>query len=1398
MSGTILQTQSEVVEEIIRASNAGREIICLVGAGFSVGSGIPALAVLTEYLAKVQCYITKGVFSPRASRNDSRWVVGEEYRNDPSLYVRDFGWPDPNQLNADLWRWIDQDLERRSPEARMHFRRFMHYHVQAEVIEDLRRFDPGIHQILPAGLDPEAMLQKESAEAPSLWSFQGNWKSLITHLTHANPDYVDTLFQSLVRNRRPGMAHRFLAFLTPILGLRLFLTVNFDDLLEEALRYEGYHPAVYAVSRESPLPHPSLVRNELSVVKLHGNAFGLRVGESLDYPLDENSKKRLELYLPDDPLLLVMGVGGWDRRVMDFVELVAGKPGRTSVLWMHFESTCPEPVAKLAERLKGKLLPVRTLGPGPLLLDLFGRFTGSHPPSLRPYDAKMSRPIFAARERGTGAGEVKSDKQIQIFEEAKTSEGFGASLALARCVAEKAATHVPIWIDLEAMHTYQDVVVEIFRQVRYHDRSVPPIVLPGGPTPDAGGIVDKAVRRIFEALSRGRYILAFNGVGFFGRPPTFHHGLPSAPNDEETERIRWRDRFLYKLFAATHLPQDWKGEHADPTRGPRLEPLRDSILSYSIDLERCERWEISKEFLELHDRLKKSDLVFVLRVPREDPPEGAIATEGRDSSARLALSAFRRRRSYVALLRIIPEYLEPDDLEGKTRKDALDSFLKRHEPHFVQRVEGGEYWMCRRVRDEIYEGGKRQTSSRDLLSCFLHGQAPSAKVLEALTSLARIHDDIARYCYSNLFASSHEPGALLEHIYHRISSLRYLTKLDAVLLLDPGEVIPETATTEIGKLLSLMVPEQDRSEVGVGGRGRRQQQQMELRLLRLHGVRALSRVVERDREFLLSQVSADTLIGWVEWLRGEDLGRFQIRTCLRSGLSSPKDEMRELVPVVRCLEVSSQDQTIEQAIESQCRALATKLDNLKADALRCKMDFAACIRVRTQQLSELPRDEKRSEGTISPDVSAMEGRLYALAGKRSSGVLRRLMHYLCEIWLCWRGLGDEARSAELERIAGRVFSLARERFAANPDEEIARDLESITLRWLRNLADHQLIAATPWNNRRAGIRKREEMQARFRKAADVCDDALRTVEWSAGEEFARYRSYFFSLKGRAQYLWGRYDEAHQSLDLSQAGLSREAGADRESLAVSLLRLAECLMVRSDDVIEEFRGQCTEDGDEEEFKIKLTRARRRLTRAEDVMDRAEEMLVGARQNMEWWACLYQLRAQLQVERLLLQITEPNPPLEIQRERRRFNGRLTHSVKSGLNAIRQGFDVLLPGGHDESRRDFRVDRFLRLWIELQACGAYLSRVSRKEKSDSDEIEKSLWERWVWLNKVAGLEALINPDSVSNLFWVLDAGARRGMDYRTGLAARHKILDHIQMLIEEGGLAQLWQALQGSGLR
>jgi hypothetical protein len=92
-----------------------------------------------------------------------------------------------------------------------------------------------------------------------------------------------------------------------------------------------------------------------------------------------------------------------------------------------------------------------------------------------------------------------------------------------------------------------------------------------------------------------------------------------------------------------------------------------------------------------------------------------------------------------------------------------------------------------------------------------------------------------------------------------------------------------------------------------------------------------------------------------------------------------------------------------------------------------------------------------------------------------------------------------------------------------------------------------------------------------KKVIEECNDGLdlaRLTSLYRPEDYVLYRCYFYTLRGRAHALLGRYSEAYRNLDCSGAGIEPAIGSNRIALAVRKLALAEALMLHADDQITE--------------------------------------------------------------------------------------------------------------------------------------------------------------------------------------------------------------------------------------
>ncbi len=627
-----MDEQLDVINQLSEAWQTGHAIVPFLGAGISIGAGVPTISQLKEYFAKFRFYVENGAYGP----SDRRFKFRGQAAANPSEYLTDFGWPDPYQLEADLWYWFDES-HRSNPDKHLPCGRDqLDKVVQDTILREIRHEEPGLVDAIRRGAHPI--------------SVSGNWHALLGQLTGGNLDYVDALFDRLSKGREPGAAHTYLAFLSQLMGWQLFLTINFDSLLEEALRAEGLVPKVFDVFRDASLPHDSLVRGHLAVVKLHGGAYGLRTGERLDYALEPESRDRLLRYIPIDGIVLVLGFGGSERRMTQLMEqlIIRGGSARgpyPSVIWLYAESTPPPALVWLQERASSFgsdreriLRSCRISDAGRFLNELYCRVASTHPAGAQMYPIGSVRPIGVSarvetlapsddgKTESESGGEANGDgrlrepaataklepdarpdegvddggqtenetedwaefveRPVQIFTSIKSSDEIGtsseleSSVMMTEFVAELGPRYRTIWIDFEQHHTVDGVVTEIVDRLRQYDTALAPFVVPSGD--ETRENYSSAVRRVRMALRRGRYVLAFDSVAAFARPETVHHGVPECPTDPEkqddeskrlTRRVGSLNSFLTELCAIG----------VKDSRVVAAEAIKDSYLCIAVD-----------------------------------------------------------------------------------------------------------------------------------------------------------------------------------------------------------------------------------------------------------------------------------------------------------------------------------------------------------------------------------------------------------------------------------------------------------------------------------------------------------------------------------------------------------------------------------------------------------------------------------------------------------------------------------------------------------------------------------------------------------------------------------------------------------------------------------------------
>jgi hypothetical protein len=1462
-------TREEVLRDLVDGVRKGRSVVPLVGAGISVEAGVPPLFEVTRYLAKTKAYLRHRVFTSQPQRNPSPPVAAYLQgkvplppirRMQPRDYLREFGWPDPHELNSSLWHWLWSH-----PPRLRHFTESLDMLVNGEILDSLERIDQG----LASGIW-ELTRKARDTQARGERRLRGSyWKILLTQLTRSSPDLVDTLFQRLTYNREPATAHRYFAFLAPVLRLRLFLTINFDTLLEDALRIEGFRPTVYEVAEGLSLPHPKLVQEGLSIVKLHGGAYGLLVGDKLDSPLDEETKARFLSYLPEHLILLVMGIGGWDQRVLDMVALAGERQGL--VLWLHFEPDPPPPLkARFAERVKGAeegVLPdwlkaVQIQDPGAFLRELYGEFKHFHPSSSQPIQVSDLRPVLIdpPPEKTAVAVLQGYGGRLVIYEDEEEDFGLGAAQCLARFVAEKSKTHQPVWVDLETKFTVEDILVDLIQQLRRYDPNLPPeILVMESVATSRGAKLDfrKVVRRLYAALARGRYVLAFNGVKSFGRRPTRHHAYEEDREQRSTrEAEAYRD--LWKLLIKWIEPMPGGGEKQPESLG-----LLDSILAFAIDFPEEDRAEVGDLFRQWGRPTTKAGEGWVEGGKRLE--KGHFDALGKEDWDRhpvlILLTAMRRRRSLVALQRLVPKYLQLEASSGgpDPQKTVEEKLKELTSGGYLSRLEGGDYWMSRKLRNRFYDRIRSATKAED-----------ESLRIRGRSALAFVHQDLAEYHHRDLYVGSQEITSLLEELYHRISSLRHLWKLQELAesspILDRDlEKWIEALTCSVSRLEPSLEAIQDPwSSPKITADGVLVKEALVQR--RFRGLRVLREVLEQEKEALLSRVPSATLEGWLEEIR-KDLEEIACG-------SPDQQSLQELLEDIQV-----------EVLQDRMKSL--EIVKLRREGLLRLAGLVGLAAAEPEPGSELvwplPDGNQEHEPTL--------GQLRELCGRdelaeheiwerryrvgKALADVARALH-----WSPWDLRRKQVRADDFERALVRLID---ENWQPASDEPVHPRFLFLKTIQLRLQADQALWGQSPWETKGKGHSALEVQREAARTALGASEKALLIFD-GIRDDNRTDRSYLYSLKGRALYLLSSslndFDNAYREFDLARAGLSEATASEREALSVTLLRQAECLMVHSDDFLASWVLDLVKDRvllrEEEIFpwksllssegrkRLSLLKANRnqgeaaqietllrlslansspdvlrvlehcvrgieecrielndtlgtmrtRLATARDLLIRVESLLAHSRRKVEWWACLFQLRSQLAVERLLLLLSgdlpfgpetgRPEPWITSAHNKEDlwdevgswlknrgpknywcppgWEGRLETSgvfltkdsdfqrffihrfqglLRQGLMAVRQGLDILLPDDQDREKerleKDVLLNRLLRTWTELMICGVYATNMSTNpQRIKEDRLRQEIQtqenrERWDQWRHLNWLSGLVTlPGCVEIRSW------------------------------------------------
>lgn len=1286
-------TFSQLFDDVRRAWYSSRSVVPIIGAGLSVDSGIPIIRTIVRYLGMLQKYLEMRAFLPRDS-GDLLTDCGAYYTDQPWRYISEFRWPDPFQLQQDLLgkaeeecplevpaevigRWACEGLEsalgRTNPAGCRHY-------------EDFRTALKNV-----PGLTDEQKGAIEESLGPSggysvAFNLLGDWKRLLQHFTKFRGDYADALFSRLCAGKGPSLGHRYLAFLANLLAVKTVFTFNFDDLIEQSLEELGVRPKVFAMEEGRSLPHASLTGEGVSVIKMHGSSHALLVDERLDHPLSDEYKQRFGAIVRDAPLLLVVGCSGDDNRLRTLVEYVlrtAKSGAERAVIWLHFEKAPPP----FLGAYPGKVLAVPTNSPGATMQHLYSALTGRHPASPVPYLSHIQRPILRASSpapaRVPGSPPFCFSTLGAPKEPTKYPRRSASQALFEEATGWMRSGYQVVWIDLEECHTLASVVGSIIDQCRRGDATLTPSVLPLFDEGDSASKV--AVERVAHALRRGRYFVAFDGLETYVWPPTSHHGETTLSGVGAALRLGRLCSFLKGL---------WK------------EKLGESRLALSVDRMKPRNQEhgtpgatVIEEFVRerkplggggdvvelAHGTRQFDDVVTSLpegKAPLQTLSEKMLA-KARDASKAyllaggsqeawalilLYLASFRRSRTFVALHAMLTP-LTSRRVPVESVLDALDPAGEEN-PLGLIRLEGGGCWFNRTVRDELYNRNSEYASDEKIGSMLLAGNAPWAeeaiKAVAQLLLLSTTHQRIARVYYTDTFGQSKDCQSFLEYTYHRLSSIRYLTRLLAITRAAAGilrkedavrqgfercgELFQRASESRNGLLRSMEIRKDEAVWKAITGplEDRPAFTDIVANLEERHEreLQGLFRSWVRSEPLLRVQLPAEQLLRWCESLLDDDL-KYR---CDHVVVGYTPDAAGPANTVTPKVYPEGDGGVGSLTARGTIRSFSAALEDLVAKLLIERSDFDSCIKRREALLAG-----------INPPYRA------------------RHLHYLLDIAVCRIKLHqEEGRPVDLDAVrlnvvereltetvepfSRRAFEQGGGNLGPYPPDEfttLAGDAHEARLRLHHLRCETRLRDVSVFSRQFLGHKCPDGIDldgAEFDIAEGLSRTRFQDVRAGGaprsivldpttdGSLYNQYRSVFHMLRGRAAWLRffpvgqhveaellpaleDRFAEGFENFELARGGL---CGTNPLLTGLIELYAVEACLARSrirlhHELAETHKWQPRVVVEEAVAKYEMARFALRRARAQ---------LPMSRRNAIWWKLFYLFVAQYHADRLAL--------------------------------------------------------------------------------------------------------------------------------------------------------------------
>jgi len=436
-------------------------------------------------------------------------------------------------------------------------------------------------------------------------------------LFEADPHLRDSLFRHITAHHSPSMGHRMLAHFANVLRMRVALTLNFDDLMEQAMREIHLDPAVFEVHRNAALPTWSHLGDDISLVKLHGGHWGLMADMLLDRVPSETDRRHFRSYLagedwPSDPkkdreeedhlparnCLLVAGVSGRDRRVRLFISDALSRIRGLKVYWCCYSQRDVDDVShyfsKFLKESHGTFRTVRSTNLGLLFWELYLKVTRAPPPSGLEFPVSWQMPMLPTPQQAS-LGKAKLAFLRNSICKCLTRQFAGSKVqipsdwnrmhlfeAFHRINAEFNA----LWIDVEDLLEPEDLLHRVLSAVEARlglsHRCPPPVVAADGGVKSRLSKTFREELHLLLARSSRSWVLFVDQSGSEGYSAAPFHRFHPLPKGRPDNPDLWPPSKKVRLMQVLKLMAQVAPDMLVVVHARTKETQLDSICKESI------------------------------------------------------------------------------------------------------------------------------------------------------------------------------------------------------------------------------------------------------------------------------------------------------------------------------------------------------------------------------------------------------------------------------------------------------------------------------------------------------------------------------------------------------------------------------------------------------------------------------------------------------------------------------------------------------------------------------------------------------------------------------------------------------------------------------------------------